>query len=257
MSAGDSPGRLAGLSVLVVGASSGLGRALACAAAAEGAVLTLGARRVDALDQLASACPGEVLTMHCDVSDPDDCAEIVERCASRFGRIDVLVYAAGSSPLGSLTETTPEEWATVFQTNTIGAAQVTACAAPHLRARHGRALFMSSASAHAPKPGLIPYGASKRALEAIIEGFRLEEPDIAYTTVIIASTGQTDFTSTWDPQRQARYREIWQGGGLLTTGAFPSAEAFASLAVALLSADIAVPEIYVGPFPPGFEAGAD
>jgi len=242
-------GRLRGRSVLVVGASAGLGRAVALAAAAEGASLTLAARRQPELDAVAERVAGDVATVRCDVLDDADCRRAVDVTVESWGGLDVLFYSAGFSVLGPIAETSPEEWERIFHINTIGAARTTAWAAPALRKSHGRAIYVSSQAASVLKIGLIPYAASKRALEAIVDGYRLEEPEIAFTTLVVASTGSTEFTASWDPDTQARYNELWKERGLLTKGAFATEEAFADLVMSVLTADIAVPQMSVGPFP--------
>jgi NADP-dependent 3-hydroxy acid dehydrogenase YdfG len=242
---------LAGKSILIVGASAGLGQAMAEAAARRGAYLTLAARRLDRLEEIRATLDGEVTVVPCDVTEEGSCSRVVDQAVARFGRLDVLVYSAGCSPLGAMIETPVAKWKAVFEVNTIGAAVTMAAAAPHLCRSRGRAFFISSASARDLKDGLIPYSASKRALEAVVDGFRLEVPEVAYTTIIVASTGSTEFTRDWDPGTLARYIELWRAKGLLTKGAFASEIAFAELVTAVMSADIAVPELVVGPFPVG------
>jgi NAD(P)-dependent dehydrogenase (short-subunit alcohol dehydrogenase family) len=247
---------LSGKSILVVGASAGLGRAIAEAAAREGAALTVAARRTGVLEEIAAGLDAEVAVVSCDATRVEDCDRAVHSCIERFGRMDILAYTAGTSPLGAISDTTVDEWNRMFQTNVMGAALTVAAAAPHLRRTRGRAFFISSASARALKVGLVPYSATKRALEAVVDGYRLEEPEIAFTTIVVASTGQTEFTREWDQEVAARYQELWKSKGLLTTGAFASERAFADLVMAVMAADIAVPELFVGPLPPDVPANA-
>jgi NAD(P)-dependent dehydrogenase (short-subunit alcohol dehydrogenase family) len=240
---------LKGKSILVVGASSGLGRAIAEAVARRGASLTLAARRRDRLEDLAAKLDTPVATVDCDVTRAGDPARAVEAAVSEFGGLDVLVYSAGYSPLGAIVDTTSDEWHRIFSVNAAGAALTAAAAVPHLRQNSGRAFFMSSAAAKELKDGLVPYASSKQALEGIVEGLRLEEPGVAFTTIVVASTGQTEFTSAWDPDVHARYIAHWQRKGLLTRGSFAEEATFADVVVALMSAGIGVPQIFLGPLP--------
>jgi NAD(P)-dependent dehydrogenase (short-subunit alcohol dehydrogenase family) len=151
-----SAGTLAGKSILIIGASSGLGRAIAEAAAPQGANLTLAARRMARLADIQSGLDSASRIVECDVAAPGDCDRAVACAVDQFGGLDVLVYSAGCSPLGPLAEMSLDEWRRIFEVNTIGAAMALAAGAPYLRARHGRALFISSAAARELKPGLVP-----------------------------------------------------------------------------------------------------
>jgi NAD(P)-dependent dehydrogenase (short-subunit alcohol dehydrogenase family) len=246
---GSLEGRLAGRSMLVVGASAGLGRGLARAAARAGARLTLAARRVGRLEELQQSLPTEVETIGCDVRNADDCSAAVERAVERFGRLDVMVYAPGLSPLGRLGDTTAEAWREMFEINTIGAALTMAAAAPHLRAARGRALFMSSASARWPKMGLVPYSATKVALELIMNNWRLEEPDVQIHILAIGPVADTEFNDAFDQDQLEEFKELWRERGQLTKGEFMPLEAFASFVVELLSAPVALNDVSLQPLP--------
>ncbi len=113
--------QLAGRSVIVTGASRGIGLAIAEAFAAEGARLTICARGEDALraaaDRLASGGT-EVLAVPGDVTSADDCERLVQAAAERYGGIDVLVNNAG----GTVREGELEErWAGSFEVNVLAA----------------------------------------------------------------------------------------------------------------------------------------
>jgi NAD(P)-dependent dehydrogenase (short-subunit alcohol dehydrogenase family) len=244
-----SAGTLAGKSILIIGASSGLGRAIAEAAAPQGANLTLAARRMARLADIQSGLDSASRIVECDVAAPGDCDRAVACAVDQFGGLDVLVYSAGCSPLGPLAEMSLDEWRRIFEVNTIGAAMALAAGAPYLRAKAwAGAVHFICGSARA-QTGVGTIAASKRALEAVVSGLRLEEPDIAFTTMVVASTGDTEFSSEWDAELRAHYTELWQGRGLLTRGSFGSEVAFAELVTNVIAAQIAVPEIFFGPLP--------
>ena len=118
------------------------------------------------------------------------------------------------SPLGRLVDTTADEWHAVLETNVVGAALVCRYAIPHLDASGGRALFISSVSVEDPRPFLVPYGASKAALDSLIRGWRNEHPDLCFTRVVIGGT-TTEFSSGWAPERMAELGAVRAERGLV------------------------------------------
>lgn len=135
---------LAGLVVLITGASSGIGAALARQCADAGARLALAARDAERLRQVADACHAkgaEAVILVGDVSQEQDCRSIVERCVAHFGRLDVLVNNAGlgsSAPFESITDLSIFE--TLMRVNYLGSVWCTAHALPSC----GRPLAASS-----------------------------------------------------------------------------------------------------------------
>src|SRR5438105_4177495 len=95
--------------VVITGASSGIGRALAVLLSRQRAKLVLAARRTDLLDQLNFSMGGRHLTFGCDVSKPEQCDRLMTAAMKRFGRIDTLVCNAGYGLQRTVAETTPEE----------------------------------------------------------------------------------------------------------------------------------------------------
>ena len=110
---------------------------------------------------------------------------------------------------------------------------------------------MSSVSAHWVKPGLVPYSVSKRALEILIRRLSGRRAGIAYTTIVIGSTGKTEFSAGWDPQVFEGYLELWKANNQLTKGQFASEASFCEIVMTILATDIAVPQITVQPLPSG------
>src|SRR5260370_15639329 len=90
-------GRLEGHRVLVVGASGGLGRAMAARLDAEGASVAVAARRVELLDELRRQAGGRPGVLRCAVRGPDPCVGMGESAADRFGGLDALRYAPGGA----------------------------------------------------------------------------------------------------------------------------------------------------------------
>jgi len=187
-----------GRRLLVVGATSGVGRAIAVTAAGSGARVVAVGRRSDRLDELVAQDHGELVGVRADVREEDDCARMVDDAVHTLGGLDALVYATGMSPLGRLVDMGADEWHAVLETNVVGAALVCRHAIPHLERSGGRAVFLSSISVEDPRPFLVPYGASKAALDSLIQGWRNEHPDLCFTRVVVGPTA-TEFGTGWDP----------------------------------------------------------
>jgi NAD(P)-dependent dehydrogenase (short-subunit alcohol dehydrogenase family) len=194
--------------LLVVGASSGIGRALALLAAREGIDVVAAARRADRLDELP------VETVVCDARSAHDCETVVASAVSRLGGLDAVVYAAGVSPLVAVADTGADVWRDVLDTNVVGAALVVRAALPHLIAASGRAVFLSSDSVPRPYPGLVAYAASKAALNTLVAGWRVECPGVTFTRVAVGPT-VTGFADGWSPQRAAGYFTRWEAEAYL------------------------------------------
>jgi NAD(P)-dependent dehydrogenase (short-subunit alcohol dehydrogenase family) len=209
---------LAGRRLLILGASSGLGRAIGIAAAAAGARVAFAARRLAELERAVAELQTPGVALACDVTRPEDCTGVVEATVDAFGGLDALVYATGMSPLAMLEEASAEEWRRVLAVNVTGASLVTAAALPRLRESQGRALYISSYSVRQPLPGLGLYRVSKLALDGLIECWRMEHPDVEFTRVVVGNTASTGFADEWDPERLRRALKVWVERNL-----FPSA----------------------------------
>jgi NAD(P)-dependent dehydrogenase (short-subunit alcohol dehydrogenase family) len=205
---------LDGARVLVVGASSGIGRATAELAAGEGARVALVARRVERLREIADALPGSV-AVQADVRDQAACAAAVGEAAGAFGGLDAVAYVSGATPLGLLAEPEGDQWASAFETNVFGAVAVGRAALPHLLETNGRIVFVSSTAPERPWPGMVAYAASKAALDAFVAGWRAEVPEVGATRLVCGPT-MTEMGLTWDPDVAMRLRPRWAEGGWLT-----------------------------------------
>jgi NAD(P)-dependent dehydrogenase (short-subunit alcohol dehydrogenase family) len=115
--------RLDGRTVIITGASAGVGVNFAIAAAQAGANVALGARRVDKLDetrQMVERVGGRATAIQTDVSDPAQCATLVNESIRAFGRVDVLVNNAGVGTAVPASRETPEQFRAVIATNLAG-----------------------------------------------------------------------------------------------------------------------------------------
>lgn len=203
--------QLAARRVLVVGASSGIGRATALAGVAAGAAVAVAARRAALLDELvteAAAAGGAAVALACDVREPEQVAAMVASAVEALGGLDGVVYAAGINRLALLCDTDAAIWRDLFDTNVIGAALVARAALPELRARRGRIALLSSDSVAHPFPALGAYAASKAALEVTAASLRQEEPDIDVGCIVVGPT-LTGMASDWDPDLSRRMFDRW------------------------------------------------
>ena len=222
--------------ILVVGASSGVGRAVGVAAATGGARVAFAARRADRVEEAAAEAGNGAIGLACDVTDAAACATLVATVTSAFGGLDALVYAAGISPLMPLAQAGSDEWDRVVRTNLIGPGLVCAAALPHLKESGGRAVFLSSSSVGRPYPGLSMYAASKAALEEQIRGWRAENPDLCFSCVVVGPTLGTEFADAWDPQIAGEMLQFWQEQGYDAGGAaMLSVEQMASVVIDVLT----------------------
>ncbi|WP_109527493.1 SDR family oxidoreductase [Nocardia aurea] len=176
--------------VLVVGASRGIGQAIAEYLARAGARVALAGRNTEALVESVREFPETTIAIGCDVRDADDCAAVVSRAVHGLGGLDAVVYAVGAIQFGEMADASVEDWHAVFDTNVIGAALVTQAALPYLTANTGNAIYLSSDSASYSPPwiGIGPYICSKVALERMVQCWQHEQPDVAFSTIAIGPT---------------------------------------------------------------------
>jgi NAD(P)-dependent dehydrogenase (short-subunit alcohol dehydrogenase family) len=166
--------------VLITGASRGLGRALAVGLARAGFALIIDARDAAALAAVARelrADGGTVTAIAGDVTDPAHRAALA-RAAEAAGRLDVLVNNAGTlgaSPLPALADYPPDELRAAFEVNVIAPVALTQRLLPLLRASGGAVLNITSDAAVAAYAGWGGYGAAKAALEQASNVLAAEE----------------------------------------------------------------------------------
>ena len=248
---------LSGHRLLVVGASSGIGETVGRMACAAGARVAFAARRRDRLEAIVDEAGGAALALACDVREAADCARAVAETTDAFGGLDGLVYATGRSSLGLLEEVSQDEWRDILDVNVVGASLVTAAAVPALRAHHGRAVYISSYSVRQPLPGLALYRVSKVALDALIECWRMEHPDVDFTRVVLGNTVGTEFAAAWDPDRLRTTLETWKARNLFPAPTMMSREAAAESILSVLAVRGYLDDIAIMPRMRDAEAGEE
>jgi ribitol 2-dehydrogenase len=159
--------------MIVTGASSGIGRAAAKRFAAEGARLALVARSADKLKALADELGAECLALPLDLAKPADVTKMADLTMERFGRIDILFANAGSYVAGKVARGDPEEWDRVIQLNVNSVFRAVRAVLPHMIARRsGDIVVTSSISGHQAIPWEPVYSATKHAVQSFVHGVR-------------------------------------------------------------------------------------
>lgn len=235
-------GALAGRRILVVGASEGIGSEFAHAAIREGATVVLSARRPDALDAVAArAGGGRVVPV--DVADDASIADLVASAVGVLGQIDLVLYAVGSASLTRLIHADRASWELTMSVNVIGFNQL-ARQLVDVMAPGGIVAVLSSESSAVPRDALIPYAASKAALDVSIRGWRAEHPELRWSCVAVGATFPTAFGATFEPELLGETLDLWVKKGLLQDEFMVPGEVAAHLLATYASA-LSLPSVNV------------
>jgi dehydrogenase/reductase SDR family member 7B len=163
--------------VIITGASSGIGKALAEKFAELHANLVLASRNSNALEMLAEKLQDRkinLLIVKTDVSKESDCKELIDRTVKRFGRIDILVNNAGISMRALFENTDLTVIKQIMDVNFWGTVYCTKYALPYLLAEKGSVVGVSSIAGYKGLPGRSGYSASKFAIQGFLEVLRIE-----------------------------------------------------------------------------------
>ncbi|MEX1006815.1 MAG: SDR family oxidoreductase [Acidimicrobiia bacterium] len=236
--------------IIVVGASSGIGEAVAVQAAGAGARVVVAARRLDRLEAVVERCGDRAHAVRCDVRDPTSCEELIARAVEHLGGLDAVIYSTAIDPLARLVDTDAELWADVLATNVVGASLVCRAAVPHLAKTTGRYVFVSATSVGRPLPGMGAYETSKAALEELARAWRGEHPEVGFSTVAVGNTLGTEVTARWDPELLGELGAVWAQRGYIDDNG-PGAMTVDAAAAAVLSVLSAAAELrFVLALPP-------
>ncbi|HYX44183.1 MAG TPA: SDR family oxidoreductase [Acidimicrobiales bacterium] len=164
--------------VVVMGASSGIGRETALQMAARGTRLVVAARDREALNSLVdtvNAEGGDAVAVTADTSQLVDVDQVADVAVEHFGGFDTWVQAAAVAVYARFEDTTPEEFRRVLEVNVLGNVHAALVALPHLR-RRGAGAFISISSVEARRsfPYHAAYAASKHAVDGLLEALRVE-----------------------------------------------------------------------------------
>ena len=193
--------------VLVTGASSGIGEATARLLAGLGHRLVIGARRTDRIDAIAreiGSAGGIAIARELDVTDLASVKAFVDAGRNQFGRVDVLVNNAGVMPLSFMAELRVDEWNRMIDVNLRGVLNGIAAVLPVMgEQKSGHIINIASVSAYRVDPTAAVYCATKYAVRALTEGLRQENGDLRVTLVSPGLTRTELFDGISAPEARA------------------------------------------------------
>lgn len=187
--------------IVITGASSGLGEAAAKHLSKQGAIVVLGARRVDRIQSLANEINkngGKALSLSTDVTKYEEVKALVDAAVKTNGRIDVIINNAGLMPQSPLDRLKIDEWNQMIDVNIKGVLYGIAAALPYMKEqKSGHIINVSSVAGHKVRAGGAVYSATKHAVRVISEGLRQEvKPYNIRTTIISPGAVDTELPNT-------------------------------------------------------------
>jgi NAD(P)-dependent dehydrogenase (short-subunit alcohol dehydrogenase family) len=169
---------LAGKVAVVVGGSSGIGKVLALGLAKGGADVVSSARRKDLVDELAGeieALGKRSLRVTCDVADRTSLERLLQACLDAFGKVDILVNAAGVTKRAPTLDYKEEDWNRILETNLTGALRACQVFGRHMiERRHGRIINIASMGSFLALFEVAAYSASKSGLASLTKSLAIE-----------------------------------------------------------------------------------
>jgi NADP-dependent 3-hydroxy acid dehydrogenase YdfG len=169
---------LTGKTIIITGASSGIGEATAVLLAEKGASIALVARRKDRLDKLEKSITdagGKAITIEADVSDKQAAQKIISTVTKAWGDIDVVINNAGVMLLGPVVDAPLEEWENMIHVNLLGLLYLTHAAVPVMKRQGmGHIINVSSVAGRTTRSGSAVYNATKWGVNAFTEALRQE-----------------------------------------------------------------------------------
>ncbi|WP_420369395.1 SDR family NAD(P)-dependent oxidoreductase [Curtobacterium sp. L1-20] len=220
---------LQGKVALVVGATSGIGWAVASALSGAGASVAVAGRRADRLAELAASLSGPVLPVELDVTDADSVEAAVAATVAEFGHLDVLINNAGVMYIGGVLGGDTAEWERMIRTNLLGNMLVVRAALPHLLSARGTIVQTSSTSGRLSTAGSGAYSATKAGVNAFSEALRQEVTGAGVRVVVIepgyVTTELVDHIT--DPAMRAMAAEMQETMTTLQPGDVAAAVLFA------------------------------
>jgi len=156
-----------GTSVLVTGGGSGIGAGVARHLVERGALVTIGGRRRQRVEEVAASLGPRCAAVQADVTSADDRARLVDAAVSHGGGLDTLVNAAANMYRGPLESLDEQETLALFHSNVVGPLQLVRDSLDHLRKSRGSVVLFGSAHTQRAFPGASPYAATKGALETL------------------------------------------------------------------------------------------
>jgi clavulanate-9-aldehyde reducatase len=228
--------------ILVTGASSGIGEAVARTAAAEGARVALLARRQDRVEALAAELPGAVALV-ADVADYARTRAEIDRGVAAMGGLDSVVNNAGLMVYGLPSGTDPGVWQEMLNVNVLGILAVCRATVPYLRAASGPLIInvSSMGGRKVPLAGSGVYASTKFAVHALGDALRMElQPEGIRVTTLAPGFVDTPLTAGWP---EGRPLEQWKANA--KRGLLPDHVASVALHLLTLPPEVTVIEYAV------------
>lgn len=172
--------------VIITGASSGIGLALAKEFDNKSVKLVLAARSIDKLDSLSKELKSEVITIKTDVSIEQDCINLIDKTIERFGKIDILINNAGISMRSLLIDTEISVIKKLMSVNFWGTVFCTKYALPHLLKTKGSVVAVSSIAGFKGLPARVGYSSSKFAIHGFLDVLRTENLKTGLHVLLVA-----------------------------------------------------------------------
>jgi short-subunit dehydrogenase len=200
--------KFSGLSAVVTGASSGIGRSLALRLGRAGARVGLVARRRAELESVCEEIGrfgGEAIVVPCDVTDRHEVAAAITTISDRIGAVDLLINNAGIGARARFLDSTPEAFERILRVNTLGTVEMTRALLPSMvESGSGSIVFMASVAGRVPTPLETAYVTSKFAMVGFAESLSLEvEDDGIHVLVVCPGLVDTPFFGESGPPRVA------------------------------------------------------
>jgi len=165
---------LRGQVILITGAASGIGEATAVELHRQGALPVLVDCDAQTLRQAAARCGADALAVVADVTQSADCAAAVAAAIQRHGRLDIVWANAGIAAFGPIAHTDPAAWHRCIDVNVHGVFNTVRAALPEIIRRRGFIAVSASVATFAHAPAMSAYAASKAAVEAMCNAWRIE-----------------------------------------------------------------------------------
>lgn len=175
--------------ILITGASSGIGAALAREFARAGADLVLAARRIDRLEHVRADVEREgrrAVIVACDVTIDGEVEKAADLARQTFGRLDVVVANAGYGVVGPVERLSLDDYRRQFETNVFGVLRTVYATLADLKASRGRLVIIGSVNGYVAPPGTAPYAMSKFAVRAFAESLGHELAPAGVSVVLIS-----------------------------------------------------------------------
>ncbi|MFL5811417.1 MAG: SDR family oxidoreductase [Flavisolibacter sp.] len=202
--------------IVITGASSGLGEAAARHLSEQGAIVVLGARRVDRIQSLADELNkngGKAIALATDVTKVEEVKALAEAAVKTYGRIDVIINNAGLMPQSPLDRYKIDEWNQMIDVNIKGVLYGIASVLPYMQKQmSGHIINVSSVAGHKVRAGGTVYAATKHAVRTISEGLREEvKPYNIRTTIISPGAVDTELINTIsEPDIAEAFRQSYE-----------------------------------------------